>query len=85
MMKRPRKYIPRNAVESDAVDAIGYDESEKLLDIEFTGGEIYRYENVPPEEYRALMAADSIGGYVNRRISLDTGSASSTSADRPGR
>ena len=67
-MKRLRKYIPRDAVESVAVDAIGYDGSEKLLDIEFTGGEIYRYENVPPEEYRSLLAADSIGGYVNRLI-----------------
>jgi hypothetical protein len=58
----------RQPVESSAVVSIGYDPDLQILEIEYTGGRVYRYPGVPLEEYEALMNADSIGTYVNQVI-----------------
>lgn len=58
----------RVAVSSGAVVAVGYDAATNELEVEFTGGDVYRYSMVPPSVHRALLAAESIGGYVNREI-----------------
>ena len=62
------KIMRRQAVESSAVVSIGYDAEQRILEIEYTGGRVYRYPGVPPEEYEALMGAESIGTFVNKEV-----------------
>lgn len=55
-------------VESEAVDAVRYFPDKAMLDVRYVEGREYRYHNVPRSKYRALRAADSIGGFVNKKI-----------------
>lgn len=55
-------------VASSAVRAVRYHAAAKALDVRFEEGREYRYENVPRSKYRALLAADSIGEFVNYEI-----------------
>lgn len=48
--------------------AVGYDPDTNELEIEFAGGDVYRYSMVPASVHRELMAAPSIGAFVNREI-----------------
>ena len=48
--------------------SVGYDQEQRVLEIEFTGGEVYRYFDVPPEVHRGLMAAESHGRYFHQYI-----------------
>ncbi len=58
----------RQAVDSSAVVSVGYDPDTEELEIEFAGGDVYLYGEVPPEEFERVLTARSIGTYVNRRI-----------------
>lgn len=58
----------REPVDSSAIESIGYKEAVKALDVEFEGGAVYRYADVPPGVYRKLMAAQSKGRFVNYEI-----------------
>ena len=60
--------IERTPVRSSALRSVGYDQEQRVLEIEFTGGEVYRYFDVPAEVYHGLMAAESHGRYFNRHI-----------------
>jgi len=55
--------MDRKPVQSSNVAAVGYDESKRLLEVEFTSGSVYQYEGVPPEEHRGLVEAESVGKY----------------------
>ncbi len=65
-MPRP-ELVP---VESTAVEEVGYDDGERELYVRYRGTSdgVYVYAGVSPQEYRDLLAAESIGGYVNREI-----------------
>jgi hypothetical protein len=57
----------RRRVESTTVLSLGYDAQRRVLEIEFKdSGEIYQYFDVPEWEYRAFLAADSKGTYLNQ-------------------
>ena len=58
----------RTPVESTAVASLGYDRGSSTLEVEFTSGSVYQYFDVPEAEYRELLAAESIGEHLNRRI-----------------
>lgn len=58
----------REPVQSSAVSAVGYDPATNELEIEYAHGDVYRYSLVPPSVRRALLAAPSIGSFVNREI-----------------
>lgn len=58
----------RERVRSGAVAAIGYDATTNQLEIEYAGGDVYRYSMVPPSVHRELMDAASIGAFVNREV-----------------
>lgn len=58
----------RAPVESSSVVSVGYDEAEQVLEVEFAGGGVYQYLEVAPWQYDQLLAADSIGRYVNGYI-----------------
>ena len=39
-----------------------------ILEVHFHNGKVYRYLDVPPEEYDALTHSDSVGKYFNQEI-----------------
>ena len=54
--------------ESSSLANAAYDNSRKLLQIEFRDRSVYRYASVPTGAYIDLLAADSKGNYFNTRI-----------------
>jgi hypothetical protein len=59
------KLIP---VESNMIQAVGYDPKARILEVVFNNGQTYSYEGVPPHVYKELMAADSKGQYMRSEI-----------------
>jgi hypothetical protein len=60
--------MQRKSVSSSNLAAIGYDEKEQILEIEFNHGGVYQYFDVPKEEHEALMSASSHGSYFYHNI-----------------
>lgn len=60
--------MKRRKVKSSNIKSIGYDIDEKLLEVEFHTGAIYRYDNVPNRTYTNLMNAKSIGTALHKII-----------------
>ena len=60
--------MDRKAVDSSMLASIGYDAKTQTLELEFNNGQVWQYRNVPPEEYEALMNADSHGSYARNNI-----------------
>jgi len=58
----------RRSVESSAVESVGYDAEAHTLEVEYAGGAVYRYLDVPPRVHEQLWQEASVGGYVNRRV-----------------
>ena len=55
--------MKRISVVSSNIVSVGYDATRMILEIEFKGGGIYQYSNVPLSVYEGLMAAGSHGSY----------------------
>ena len=55
-------------VTSSAVDRVAYAPESRTLDIWYKGGSRYTYFDVPAEKYRALLAAPSVGTFVNAQV-----------------
>ena len=55
-------------VESEMLEAVGYDANLRILEVIFNTGDKYRYKEVPAFEYDGLMNAESIGRYMHKRI-----------------
>ena len=53
---------------SGALLSAGYEPSTQELEIEFHGGRIYRYSEVPEGVYQFLLRTKNKGSYVNRMI-----------------
>lgn len=60
--------MERTNVRSSNLKSIGYDEETETLEIEFKGGSVYQYTNVPKGIHASLMNASSHGKYVHRFI-----------------
>jgi hypothetical protein len=60
--------LRRRPVSSSSIQSVGYDGSTRTLELEYVNGSVYRYFDVPQPTYAGLMAAPSIGSYVNARI-----------------
>lgn len=60
--------MKRQNVKSSNIKSIGYDSAAKVLEVEFTNGAVWQYEDVPAKVYNDLMTADSVGGYFARNI-----------------
>ena len=60
--------MKREAVDSSMIASVGYDPDDRILEVEFTSGTIYQYEDVPPEEFMGLMNSDSKGQYMLSNI-----------------
>ena len=61
--------MERVPLESTAVRSAGYDGASSKLEIEFTSGRIYQFDNVPASVYQWLLRTSSKGSYVARMIS----------------
>lgn len=49
---------------------IGYDSARSVLEIVFRAGGVYRYQGVPENVYRGLMAASSHGTFFQKHIKV---------------
>jgi len=58
----------RTPVSSSNLSSVGYDEEDRVLEIEFNSGGVYQYYDVPPRIHRDLMNASSHGSYFHREI-----------------
>ncbi|WP_312253169.1 KTSC domain-containing protein [Stenotrophomonas sp.] len=58
----------REPVASSNIAAIGYDEPSQTLEVEFTGGAIYQYYNVPLPIFEQLMQSSSKGQFLAHQI-----------------
>lgn len=63
------KKIERIAVDSSMLNAVAYDEDEKIMYAEFSNtGNVYAYYEVEKEVFEELLESDSIGGYMRSCI-----------------
>jgi hypothetical protein len=60
--------MKRERIDSTALVSVGYDAATNELEIEFAGGDVYRYYAVPARVAAALREADSPGRFVNQQI-----------------
>lgn len=60
--------MERTQVQSSNVNSIGYDEESKTLEVEFHGGGVYQYSDVPKEVYEDFMNAPSHGKFLHKVI-----------------
>ncbi len=58
----------RQYVASSSIASAGYERATATLEIEFVGGAVYQYDDVPFCIFQALLAADSKGLFVNQHI-----------------
>jgi len=68
MAKQSSKAIAMISVDSSMVASVGYDEERRLLQVVFTNGRVYCYEDVPPEVFQGLLEAESKGKYMLANI-----------------
>lgn len=57
-----------HSVSSSNVDAVGYDPDGERLYVRFHSGDIYEYHGVPKDVYEDLLAAPSVGRFLNYEI-----------------
>lgn len=60
--------MERSPVSSSNLRSVGYDRDSSTLEIEFNGGAIYQYLNVPMYVFQELMNASSHGSYFSAHI-----------------
>jgi hypothetical protein len=60
--------VERLPVKSRILRSVGYDDSKKILEIEFSSGFVYQYSGVPQKVYADLMHSDEIGKYFSEKI-----------------
>ena len=56
------------AVDSSLLATVAYEGGQKMLQLEFRTGAIYRYFDVAAAVHQGLLAADSKGSYFNCEI-----------------
>jgi hypothetical protein len=60
--------VRRNTVNSTNLTSVGYNRESRVLEVEFHAGSVYRYRDVPPQVFEALIRAESKGRYFTRQI-----------------
>ncbi len=60
--------LERNAVKSRILRSVGYDDSTKILEIEFHTGLVYQYLGVPSKVYTDLMRSGEVGKYFFEKV-----------------
>jgi len=52
--------MKRVCVSSSSIASIGYDPGLQILEVEFAGGGVYQYSNVPQDIFEEFQNADSM-------------------------
>ena len=60
--------MERHAVKSVILRSVGYDDSTKILEIEFHSGLVYQYSGVPSKVYTDLMRSGEIGKFFSEKV-----------------
>ena len=60
--------MKRIYIKSSVIKSFGYDEAEKILEVQIITGELYQYYNIPLQIYEEIKAAPSLGKYYNEVI-----------------
>ena len=55
-------------VESSNIESVGYDPETQQLQVRFTNGSLYQYDDVPAEVHQDLMGSDSIGTQLHQAV-----------------
>lgn len=55
-------------VDSSNIQSIGYDTDSETLQVEFNGGSLYQYFDVPEHIYENFLQADSQGVFLHTHI-----------------
>lgn len=63
--------MKRTSVTSSNLVSVGYDPKSLTLEVEFHGGSVYQYFDIPEFEHQELMQAGSHGIYFNANIRND--------------
>ncbi len=63
-----RGLVNWSLLDSSVFAAAAYRPSKRTLYLRFRSGELYRYFDVPQEDYRDFLAADSKGQYFSSKI-----------------
>jgi len=61
-------HVERLSVKSRILRSVGYDDSTKILEIEFHTGLVYQYSGVPPKVYADLMHSNEVGKYFSEKV-----------------
>ena len=60
--------MERMKVVSSNIKSVGYDAAQRVLEVEFFSGKVYRYSQVAPEVHEEMMQAESIGRFFGARV-----------------
>jgi KTSC domain len=60
--------LKRIPVTSSSLASAGYDPASMTLEVEFAGGTVYQYFEVPENTYNELMSAGSQGQFFHTQI-----------------
>ncbi len=60
--------MDRKKVSSSAIRSVGFDERNRVLEVEFNDGKITQYSGVSAEVHRRLMGAPSIVSYFRDNV-----------------
>lgn len=55
-------------LDSKLLSSAAFDAQNRILYLRFTSGDVYRYFDFPPEQYRHLLDAESRGRYFLTNI-----------------
>jgi len=55
-------------VSSSNISAIGYDNQNEIVHVNFLNGTEYIYKGVPQHDFDGLLNAPSVGSYLNRNF-----------------
>ena len=60
--------MDRKKVSSSSVRSVGYDERNRVLEVEFNDGRVNQYSGVSAEVHRRLVSAPSIVSYFRDNV-----------------
>jgi hypothetical protein len=60
--------LERQSVKSVILRSVGYDDTTKILEIEFHSGLVYQYFGVSLKVYKDLMHSPEIGKYFSEKV-----------------
>lgn len=56
----------RQPIDSSSIRSVGFDKG--TLEVEFTSGTVYQYQDIPESLYRTLLESESVGSFFQRNI-----------------